>query len=190
MQQTFSTCSEHISFSIEHRTFEDEACSRQYHDCDPIIGGIKVANHDSSFSLGLPVQKNWLEYGFIVAGHSAANGSSLYQPSLSNSYKIGVDADSRYISDCDCAYVKKSTWATSDSSVWRSPNNYLTISFEASARPAMGTQVVLFGGYSGFQQGEVTNPNYSYTRYNVVQEVKIWITTYNSWLREEATHRT
>jgi hypothetical protein len=146
-------------------TVTDQACAYQTDDCDPIVGGIKAqgANHGPC-TLGLPVQKSWIEYGFITAGHCVSNNESLYQPvNTSGTYKIGDSTSSYYEGTCDCAYVKKTTWTTSKSQIWRSSNNYLTVTSEASSRPADGTQIVLSGMSSGFKFGEVVQGTFTIT---------------------------
>ena len=58
--------------------------------------------------------------------------------------------------------VPISAIATSNSKVWRSSNNYLTIISEATSRPATGTDVAVFSVITGFVQAEVSNPNHTF----------------------------
>ena len=84
------------------------------------------------------------------------------QPNASSG-KIADSTDSRYESTCDCAISDKTAWETSNSKVWRISNNYLTITSESTSRPASGTDVVIFAKVTGFAQGEVDNPNHTFT---------------------------
>ncbi len=118
------------------------------------MGGIEV---EGGCTLSLPVRKgSWpfYTYGFITAGHCIRDGQDLNQPNES-SPEIGNKADSRYVHDCDCAWVPKTTTTTSRSEIWRSPNNYITVYGEASDRPADGTNIVMSGQRSGFMFGKV-----------------------------------
>jgi hypothetical protein len=166
VQKIISQYPTDVPFDLQNGSFTNEACPTRTSDCDPIVGGIQIIDQSpgGACSLGLPVKKSLIEYGFITAGHCAEDNDKLYQPAnTASQYQIGDSADSRYESTCDCAYIKKTTWTTSHSWVLRDPNLYLVITSEATSRPSMGTQVVLFGVGSGFKQGEVTNPNYTYT---------------------------
>lgn len=82
------------------------------------------------------------------------------QPNES-SPEIGDNADSRYVGDCDCAWVPKTTSTTSKSEIWRSSNNYITVYNEASTRPADGTNIVISGKSSGFEFGSVVDGTFT-----------------------------
>lgn len=153
-----------ISFTLENGEFTvvDQTCNSQTSDCNPIVGGIEV---EGDCTLGLPVRKgSWpfYTYGFITAGHCISNGEDLNQPNES-SPEIGNNADSQYVGDCDCAWVPKTTSTTSKSQIWRSPNNYLTVYNEASARPADGTNIVISGKNSGFEFGRIVDGTFTIT---------------------------
>jgi len=159
---------EDVQVNITHGMAADYSCNSRTSDCDPIVGGIQDQSNSGigPCTLGLPVKKG-TAVGFITAGHCLNDGDQLHQPVDGWFNEIGNSADSRYESTCDCAYATKTTGTSSHSWVLRDPNLYLPITSEGTARPAQGTQVVMFGVTSDFQQGEVLNPNSQYT-YNGV----------------------
>ena len=164
----FDNYSSDIPFTLENGEFTivNEACNSQTSDCDPIVGGIEV---EGDCTLGLPVRTgSWplYTYGFITAGHCISNGQDLNQPN-ENSPQIGNNAVSREVVDCDCAWVPKTTFTTSKSEIWRSPNNYITVYNEADTRPADGTNIVTSGS-SGFSFGTVVDGTFVVTVNGIV----------------------
>ncbi|MCE2506786.1 MAG: hypothetical protein J4F36_10060 [Nitrosopumilaceae archaeon] len=157
-----------IQINIKHGMAADYSCNSRVADCNPIVGGIQSESNGAAgpCTLGLPVMRG-TAVGFIAAGHCIEDNEQLHQPVDGWFNQIGNSADSRYESTCDCAYATKTTGTSSHSWVLRDPNTYLTITSEGTARPAQGTQVVMFAVVSDFQQGEVINPNSQYT-YNGV----------------------
>lgn len=151
-----------VEYTITIAEYRDLACANQTDDCDPIVGGIEV---EGFCSLGLPVRTGFwpfYSYHFVTAGHCIADNADLNQPNNLAAEKIADSTDSRYESTCDCALSDKTTSTTSYSKVWRSSNNYLPITSEATSRPSSGTNVVVFGVSSGFVQSVVKNPNHTF----------------------------
>lgn len=149
-----------IEFTNGDFTIDDFACANQTDDCDPIVGGIEI---EGDCSLGLPVRDgSWpfYTYHFITAGHCIADNEDMNQPNESSG-EIGDNTDSRYVGDCDCAKSDKTTSTSSSSKVWRSSNNYLTVTTESSSRPAAGTDLTSSGKSSGFEFGEVVDGSYT-----------------------------
>ena len=162
VRELFDSYPSDTPIALENGEFTviDNVCSSQTSDCDPIVGGIEV---EGSCTLGLPVRKGFwpfYTYGFITAGHCISDGQDLNQPNES-SPEIGDDADSKYVGDCDCAWVPKTTSTTSKSEIWRSPNNYITVYNEASARPADGINIVVSAKNSGFLFGNVVDGSFT-----------------------------
>jgi hypothetical protein len=150
-----------VEFRITVDQYQDAACANTTDDCDPIVGGIEI---EGICSIGLPVRTGFwpfYSYHFVTAGHCISDNADMNQPD-SGSPKIAGSTDSRYESTCDCAISDKTTSTTSNSKVWRSSNNYLTITSESTSRPSTGTNVAVFGKITGFAQGEVTNPNHTF----------------------------
>ncbi len=137
----------------------DHACATQINDCNPIVGGIEI---EGNCTLGMPIRNGtwpWHTYGFITAGHCINDSQDMNQPN-EHSPEIGDRTDSRYTGNCDCAWSTKTTNTPSSSSIWRSPNNYLTVYNEATDRPEKGDMIVLSGKTSGFKFGHIVNGNF------------------------------
>ncbi len=150
-----------VQYNITVAEYSDLACANQTDDCNPIVGGIEI---EGDCTLGLPVRTgSWpfYSYHFVTAGHCINDNADMNQPNESSG-EIGDSTDSRYESTCDCAISDKTTGTTSNSKVWRSSNNYLTITSESTSRPADGTDITVFGVSSGFVQSEVTDPNHTF----------------------------
>ena len=151
-----------IEYTMSVEQYQDAACANTTDDCDPIVGGIEI---EGDCSIGLPVRTgSWpfYSYHFVTAGHCISDNADMNQPNASSG-KIADSTDSRYESTCDCAISDKTAWETSNSKVWRSSNNYLTITSESTSRSASGTDVAIFAKVTGFAQGEVDNPNNTFT---------------------------
>ena len=78
--------------------------------------------------------------------------------------------DSRSNPDCDCAFVEENTSTNTYSQIWRSSNNYLTVSNEGGSRATAGSDIVISGQKTGFHFGEIEIANLVFTYQGVTYD--------------------
>jgi hypothetical protein len=165
----FASYAADIPIELTYGEFKDVpfACADQSDDCDPIVGGIEIRGEgDGICTLGLPVRDgSWpfYSYHFATAGHCIDDNDDMGQPEDTSADKIADSTDSEEVGDCDCALSDKIAGNAPGSDVWRSSNNYLTVTTESSSRPANGYDLTFSGRTSGFVFGEVVDGTYTVT---------------------------
>lgn len=75
----------------------------------PLIGGIKIVTPDNPYvgrcTLGFIANRNGIR-GFVTAGHCVDEGGSVYQPTVSSSYRVGTVVIKSSSSKSDSAWIR------------------------------------------------------------------------------------
>lgn len=155
-------------FEIKKNEDVDFGCTYLTSNCDPLMGGIKIATQKGSSwtncSLSVPAERNvwwWTEDGFITAAHClTGTGSDVKQPSSSSS-KIGDTTKWQNSGECDCAFVKKTGSESTIFGTWYGINTSNSLSSKSDA--SLGNYVMMIGYTSSIQVGKVYDIDYDTT---------------------------
>lgn len=166
-----------VPYYLEIGLPDDEfgGCATITSNCDPLIGGIKIATQKSSSawtdcSYSIPAVRNvwwWTEDGFVTAAHcfNGVNGNDSKQPDTSSS-KIGEVTKIVWSGECDCAFSKKTGSESTTFGVFSSNT------FTSKSDPLNGDWVYMTGYKSGTKLGKVIDPNYDTTTSPSIQNTK------------------
>ena len=120
-----------VDVKMESGEFNDTSCRSRTSNCSPLVGGISVAKQGQGFSddstLGFKAITTSGQRGFVIAGHAANVGDSIYQRAGGNYVGEVINNPST----CDCAFVESGR--TVDNKIFKNYRQTYTIRDYASA---------------------------------------------------------